>query len=83
MGNPVNKLMDNVLGINPPDMPSAPAPQAAPEVRKDTQDLPDQNAIAAAKQKLEEEKLRRGRKSLRQDLNVSTSGVGAGVAIPK
>ena len=83
MGNAVNKMADDLLGMNPPAIPTAPQIVSAPEVRKDTQDLPNAEAVRASKERLEQEKLRKGRKSLRQDLSVSTSSVGAGVAIPK
>jgi hypothetical protein len=86
MGTAVNSFADNVLGMNPPEIPSAPQIVAAPEIRKDTKDLPSQqdaDALKVAKDRIEQEKLRKGRKSLRQDLSTATSSVGAGVAIPR
>jgi hypothetical protein len=91
VGQPVKKIVQgagNALGLIP-DMPNVdlPAPAAAPEAAPNASPkadggLPDPQAQAVAADKLAQEKLRKGRKSLRIDLSTGAQAVGSGVAIP-
>lgn len=86
MGKPVTKIADDVLGIKlmpeirVPEMPRMPE---APDPREDIKSLPDESALRVAKERMEQMKRRRGRQSLRQDLAVDSSSVGAGIFIPR
>lgn len=78
----MSKVTDDLLGINMPkipDMQAAAGPSAATTATSN--DANDAAAAAQAKKRAEDEKLRRGRSSMRVDSN-STTG-GAGVTIPK
>lgn len=65
--------------------PSAPPPQIIQPPPPPEPEKPapvDPEALVSAKKKIEQEKLRRGRNSLRIDLSNPAVGGGAGVFIP-
>lgn len=77
------KVTDDILGIDPPSIPEAPTVPVAPPKREDLDKLPDQEAVRASKERIEQMKRRRGRSSLRTDLSTTLGGAGAGIAIPR
>jgi hypothetical protein len=77
MGKPVQKIMKG-LGLAP-KMPEMPQVQVSAAKKEDDGPV-DGAAQRAAKERIEQEKLRKGRRSLRTDV-ATAGGGGAGLSV--